>query len=186
MPPLAIYSVSGSSNSHQSLVLRVSDESGKFTSQQWGTELTPTWQEPEIVAIPETRKFPKADVCSIYLPGLLVATEAAALTLGEEMIELLPAKVDRAAAKIVNPLSTIHRFREHGAIFLRVPSGAVILLNRADFYAEDIPAAPSLFWLHDGNFPRFLLCTAKFISRTAKAGITGLTFTELGYATTDA
>ena len=167
-------------------MLRVSAESGTFTNQQWGTKLAPMWQEPEIVAIAKTMKLPKADVTAIYLPGLLVATKAAALALEEEMIELLPAKVDRGAARIVNPLFTIHRFREEGASFLRVPSGAVILLNGADFYAEDIPAAPSLFWLHDGNFPRFLLCTAEFVARVAKAGITGLTFTELGHATTDA
>ena len=167
-------------------MLRASSDSGAFTNQSWGTRLAPNWKEPDIVAAAETRILPRAGVQAIYLPGLLVATEAAAVALQHEMIELLPAKVENEAARIINPVFTIHRFREEGASFLRVPSGAVLFLNAANFYAEDIAAAPGIFWLHDGNFPRFLLCTAPFVARVAEAGITGLTFTPLGHATTDA
>jgi hypothetical protein len=186
MTKLDIFSVSGSSNSHQALVLRRSSHAGAFTNQPWGRRLTPTWRKPELVAAAKTKTLPRADVGAIYLPGLLVATEAAAVVLENEEIEFLPATVGSEEARIINPLFTIHRFREAGANFTRVPSGAILFLESADFFAQDIPVSPSLFWLHDGNFPRFLLCTASFVAQVAQAGISGLTFKALGHATTDA
>lgn len=185
MHPFPVFAVSGSSNDHRALVLRENCDAGVFTNQQWGKKLTPIWRTPDFVAAPKTEALPAASITSAYLPGLLVATAEAATKVRDPMIEELPARIEGRPATVMNAQFTIHRFREEGADALRVP-GAVLLLRSADFFAEDIPAGVHLFWLHDGNFPRFLLCTERFVRQVRQAKLSGLTFTQLGYAKTDA
>ena len=186
MTPFPIYSVSGYSNGHRALVLRDGERAGSFCDQPWGSRLSANWNTPDLIAASPSAELPAADLASIYLPGLLVATEAAATKLRDSLVEELPVRVQGQPALILNPQFTIRRFREKGSNALRIPSGAVLLLHAADFYEEDIPSHIQLFWLHDGNFPRFLLCTEAFMEKVGEAKLSGLTFTRLGYARADA
>jgi hypothetical protein len=176
-----IYSVSGASNSHQTLVLRDAGDALNFTSSAWGTELLPTWPKYHLLVAAGTRHLPASDLTSIYLPGLLVAGERATVALKHDLIESLPVEINGSAASVLNPQFTIHRFREQGATFLRVGS-AVLLLQAANFYLEDLAPDPTVFWFHDGNFPRFLLCTERFVQQVRAARLSGLTFKVLGTA----
>jgi hypothetical protein len=177
-----IYSVSGSSNHHRSLVLRDGARSLALVEASWGTPLSASWAPPEFVAVEKTVSLPEADFSAVYVPGLLLTSPSKASAISFPELECLPAHVGAEGRVLLNPLITLRRFREEGADFLRVPSGAILLLSSADFYADDIPAYPALFWFHDGNAPRFLLCNEAFRSRSAALGASGLSFQRLGYA----
>ena len=186
MHPFPVVLVSGASSNHRALVLREGSDAGEFTNQLWGTNLAKAWRAPVLVVAPKTATLPAADITSLYLPGLLVATVAAAEKLRDPLIEELPARIEGQPTSVLNAQFTIHRFREEGSDTLRVPGGAVLLLHAADFYKQDNPPDVQLFWLHDGNFPRVLLCTERFVERVWHAKLSGLTFTHLGCAKTDA
>lgn len=182
MPIDTIYSVSGSSNNHRSLVLRDEVHSRALVEELWGTSLATSWQAPEFVAVERTISLPEADFSAIYVPGLLLTSPSKASAISFPELECLPARVGAEERGLLNPLITLRRFREKGADFVRVQSGAILLLSSANFYARDIPAHPALFWFHDGNAPRFLLCNEAFRSCLVALTASGLSFQRLGHA----
>lgn len=177
-----IYSVSGSSNSHRSLVLRDGSHALALVEAPWGTSLATSWEPPKLVAAEKTESLPEADFSAIYVPGLLLTSRTKASAISFPELECLPASVEAEERVLLNPLITLRRFREEGADFIRVQSGAILLLSSANFYASDIPTHPALFWFHDGNAPRFLLCNEAFHLRLAALGASGLSFQRLGHA----
>lgn len=185
MAPTPIYLVSGSSNSHRSYVLSDPSNVQQYTEQPWGHPVAHSWVPPELALLEQTPALPEADFTSFYLPGLLIASKSAATSVAYQDLELLPVRAETGERVLLNPQLTLTRFREEGSNVIRVPSGAIILMQSADFYAEDVPPEPRLFWFHDGNFPRFLLCNEQFRSRIRSAKLGGLTFTPLGHARTD-
>ena len=182
MPRDTIYSVSGSSNSHRAFVLRDGSRSLALVNAPWGTSLASSWTPPKFVSVEETISRPEADFSAVYVPGLLLTSPDRAAAISFPELECLPARVETKAKVVLNPLVTLTRFREEGADFVRVPSGAILVLSSAEFYADDIPTHAALFWLHDGNAPRFLLCNEAFRSRCAPLGFSGISFQRLGHA----
>lgn len=180
-----IYLVSGSSNSHRSYVLSDASNVQQYTEQPWGHPVAHSWVPPELALLEQTRALPEADFTSFYLPGLLVASKSAAAAVAYQELELLPVRAETGERVLLNPRLTLTRFHEKSANVIRVPSGAIIFMESADFYAEDVPLEARLFWFHDGNFPRFLLCNEPFRSRVHSAKLEGLTFTLLGHARAD-
>lgn len=182
---MQICSVSGASSAHQALVLPNSDRALQLTSRAWGTKLLPTWRKAELVVAPRTERLATADISSLYLPGILVANKRASLVLQHSLIEFLPVAVNGSPAAILNPQFTVHRFRDAGAKVVRA-AATILAIQAADLYLEDIPPQPAAFWLHDGNFPRFLFCTEPFVQQVRAARLSGLTFVPIGRAAGDA
>lgn len=178
----AIYEVSGGSNSHRTLVLRDEGACASIVNSQWGRSLAASWLSPELMVVDGTAHQPEADFSSLYLPGLLLSNRKASDSIKCPELERLPVRLGSEERVLLNPLITITRFREAGADFVRVADGAIILLSSADFYAEDIPGHSALFWFHDGNAPRSLLCNQQFVSEMKSMGASGLAFRKLGNA----
>jgi hypothetical protein len=144
-----------------------------------------SWTEYQLTGYPSDGKLPESDITAVYLPGLLAATERATRMLSDDHLELLPVVVDGSPRSMMNSQLTVRRCREDGAEFIRA-GNAVIVLRKADFFAEDVPVEPSLFWFHDGNTPRYLLCNEAFVERYDATSLTGLEFSRLGAATRNA
>jgi hypothetical protein len=182
MHPNAIYSVSGSSNRHRALALREGSRSLALVQAKWGTSLIASWEIPEFVAFEKTAALPEADFSSVYVQGLLLTSHSKAVAIAFPELECLPARLEAEERVLLNPLISLTRFYEDGADFIRVPSGAIIVLSSADFYATDIPAHAALFWFHDGNAPRFLLCNEAFRQILIGLGVSGISLQRLGCA----
>ena len=180
--PRSIYSVSGASNDHRAYALKDGSLSLTLLNQPWGTSLVESWNTPELIATDETASLPASEFCSVYVPGLLIATAETCDTVATFNFERLPAIVEGNAQVFLNPLVTVRRIREEKSHVVRIPSGAILMINSANFYASDIPETSSLCWFHDGNFPRFLLANEPFKRRVEACGHSGLSFRHLGVA----
>jgi hypothetical protein len=177
-----VYAVSGSSNDHRAYVLADEDKALGLVDKPWGQRMAAKWTVPDIIAVEETAALPDADIHSVCVPNLLLAKKAPAHLVSPFEVELLPAKVGTEERYFLNFLVTLRRFRKDDAEVVRVPSGAILMMHKANFYAEDIPAEPRAFWFHDGNAPRFLLCNDEFKRALSSARCSGLSFQQLGHA----
>jgi hypothetical protein len=184
MNATSVYDVSGSDDTYRCYLLHDDSNVAAVTERAWGTMLASTWKPPKLTIFSESCRKPDANFRSLYVPGLLIAQKSATDIIQVPDLELLPVIVGDEERFLLNPLITLHRFQEQGARMWRLPTGLIIQIDTANFYAEDVPMAPRMFWLHDGRFPRFLLCNEPFRALVQSAQLTGLSFKLLGQALT--
>jgi hypothetical protein len=176
-----VYVIAPLSNNFRTYLLQDDRHVLLFTQRPWGEPVTEDWITPQLEAFEESTK-PDPDFATLYLPSLLVTKQPAAKAIEFPQLELVAVLVGKETRYLLNPRITLRRYRTENADVVQVPSGAILLMRAADFYAEDIPEDPCCFWFHDGNFPRFLLCNQGFRMRIEGASLTGLSFKLLGYA----
>jgi hypothetical protein len=175
----SIYAVSAAANDYRTYLVADDGKPLQLVQQPWGRTLTHRWRVPSLIEFDKSGLLARADFASVYLPNLLIANARAAHAVSSLQVELLPAMLGSQHRYFLNWLQTVSRLREDNADLVRVP-GAILFINRADLYAEDVPVEPHAFWYHDGNAPRFLLCNDAF--KDLVAPFSGLSFAHIGYA----
>jgi len=176
----SVYIVTSSSNRNRTYLLKDDSSVLSFTHQAWGKPLQASWSTPELFAHDKTLE--DSDFASCYSGSTVVAKRSACAVIQFSGLELLQVRIGAETRYVLNSQITLMRIRPEGVEIAQVPSGAIILMNKADFYVNDVPREPCLFWFHDGNFPRFLLCNAEFRSLVERAQLSGLSFKVLGRA----
>ena len=181
MTQRAIYAISGASNDYRGYLIADEGKALRFVEQPWGRPLADTWKTPSLIPFDKTASLPDADFRSVYVPNLLLAKRTPAKVVSSFQVELLPALIGSEDRFFLNFLLTLRRFRRESPDVVEVP-GAILMMRKADFYADDIPTEPRALWFHDGNAPRFLLCNDQFKNVIESGGFSGLSFEHIGYA----
>lgn len=171
--------MSAAANDYRTYLVADDGKPLHLVEQPWGTPLKNRWKPLSLIEFDKSGALPQADFASVYLPNLLIANARAAEAVSALEVELLSAMLGAQPRYFLNWRRTLRRLREDNADLVKVPA-AILFIDKADFYAEDIPVEPQAFWFHDGNAPRFLLCNDAFKDRVA--GFSGLLFTQIGHA----
>jgi hypothetical protein len=177
-----VYLVSTLVNRYRSYLLKQETQVLLITERPWGQPMSKDWITPELIPSDLSAAKPDPDFAGFYLPSLVIANEGAAKAIAFPQLELVPLLLGSQTRWLLNSRITLRRFRSQSADVTQVPSGAILLMNKADFYSDDLPGESCCFWFHDGNFPRFLMCNEGFRSRVQDANLSGLSFRLLGHA----
>lgn len=68
----------------------------------------------------------------------------------------------RRSRWVVYSLLTVRRLRENEARVVRIPRGAILVIDSAKFHASDVSDRSIRCWFHNGSFPRFLRANEPF------------------------